>query len=70
MASLQINYSNKNALSAAMIVAGWDAEGGGQARTTLPLQPMQQEAPCLHAAQPLSSAALLCPHAQHRMPSA
>lgn len=26
----QINYSNKNVLSAAMIVAGWDAEGGGQ----------------------------------------
>ena len=33
-AHLQINYSNKNALSAAMIVAGWDAEGGGQARRT------------------------------------
>ena len=29
-ACVQINYSNKNNLSAAMIVAGWDAEGGGQ----------------------------------------
>ncbi len=30
---VQINYSNKNNLSAAMIVAGWDAEGGGQVHT-------------------------------------
>jgi hypothetical protein len=34
---LQINYTNKNVLSAAMIVAGWDAEGGGQASALAPI---------------------------------
>ena len=30
---LQINYNNKNMLMGAMIIAGWDKKGGGQART-------------------------------------
>lgn len=30
MCIAQINYSNKNLLMGAMIVGGWDPEGGGQ----------------------------------------
>lgn len=60
---LQMNYQNKH-LIGAMIVAGWDAEGGGQARAAAAASTALirgfAPVPCL-ASPDNASLACLCP---------